>query len=91
MKARVQEVNSKMDALRGIDPQTGFRLLREGIVPALKYIMQVTPPHITVPMGYVHHLPVGLCFFAGKLQEGTLIEAAYSYEQATKHRKAPVL
>jgi len=48
-------------------------------------------PHITVPMGYVHHLPVGLSFFSGKLKEGTLIEAAYSYEQATKHRKAPVL
>jgi len=48
-------------------------------------------PHITVPMGYVHHLPVGLSFFSGRLQEGTLIEAAYSYEQATKHRKAPVL
>ena len=48
-------------------------------------------PHITVPMGYVHHLPVGISFFSGKLQEGKLIEAAYSYEQATKHRKAPVL
>ncbi|MEW6990111.1 amidase [Colwelliaceae bacterium 6441] len=48
-------------------------------------------PHITVPMGYVHHLPVGLSFFSGKLQEGVLIEAAYSYEQATQHRKSPKL
>ena len=48
-------------------------------------------PHITVPMGYVHGLPVGLSFFSGKLQEGILIEAAYSYEQATKHRKSPEL
>jgi amidase len=48
-------------------------------------------PHITVPMGYIHSLPVGLSMFSGKLKEGTLIEAAFSYEQATKHRIAPKL
>lgn len=48
-------------------------------------------PHITVPMGYVHGLPVGISFFSGKLQEDVLIEAAYSYEQATQHRVAPKL
>jgi len=48
-------------------------------------------PHITVPMGYVHGLPVGLSLFSGKLKEGVLIEAAYSYEQATKHRRPPKL
>jgi amidase/aspartyl-tRNA(Asn)/glutamyl-tRNA(Gln) amidotransferase subunit A len=48
-------------------------------------------PHITVPMGYVHGLPVGLSLFSGKLQEGILIEAAFGYEQATKHRVAPKL
>jgi len=48
-------------------------------------------PHITLPMGYVHGLPVGLSMFSGKLQEGGLIEAAFGYEQATKHRVAPKL
>ncbi|WP_206483476.1 amidase [Thalassotalea sp. G2M2-11] len=48
-------------------------------------------PHITVPMGYIHGLPVGMSFFSGKLSEGTLIEAAYSFEQATKVRQAPRL
>lgn len=48
-------------------------------------------PHITVPMGYIHGLPVGLSMFSGKLQEGKLIEVAYGYEQATLHRRAPVL
>lgn len=48
-------------------------------------------PHITLPMGYVHGLPVGLSMFSGELTEGVLIEAAYSYEQATLHRKAPKL
>lgn len=46
-------------------------------------------PHITVPMGFVHHLPVGLSFFAGKLSEPTLIEAAFAFEQATLKRKTP--
>jgi Asp-tRNA(Asn)/Glu-tRNA(Gln) amidotransferase A subunit family amidase len=48
-------------------------------------------PHITLPMGYVHGLPVGLSMFSGKLKEGTLIEAAFGYEQATKHRVPPNL
>ncbi len=46
-------------------------------------------PAITVPMGHIHGLPVGLSFFAGAYQEPTIIEAAYAYEQQTKHRKAP--
>ncbi|WP_286234729.1 amidase [Thalassotalea sediminis] len=48
-------------------------------------------PHITVPMGFVKHLPVGISFIGGFLQEGKLIEAAYSYEQATQHRRSPKL
>ena len=48
-------------------------------------------PHITVPMGYVHHLPVGISMFGAKLSEGTLIEAAFGFEQATLHRQPPKL
>lgn len=48
-------------------------------------------PHITIPMGYVHGLPVGISMFSGKLQEGVLIETAYGYEQATLHRVSPKL
>lgn len=46
-------------------------------------------PHITVPMGDIHGLPVGLSFAASAYQEGTIIGMAYAYEQATKHRKIP--
>lgn len=46
-------------------------------------------PHITVPMGDVHGLPVGLSFIGSAYQEGQLISLAYSYEQATKKRKLP--
>jgi amidase len=46
-------------------------------------------PHITVPMGDIHGLPVGLSFVASAYQEGTIIGMAYAYEQSTKHRKIP--
>jgi amidase len=46
-------------------------------------------PHITVPAGYVHGLPVGLSFFAGAWTERKLITYAYAFEQATKARKPP--
>ena len=48
-------------------------------------------PNITVPMGYVEGLPVGISFFAGAWSEPQLIEMAYAYEQGTKFRKAPKL
>jgi amidase len=46
-------------------------------------------PHITVPAGYIHGLPVGISFFAKAWQEPTLIKLAYAFEQATKTRKPP--
>ena len=46
-------------------------------------------PHITVPMGFVEQLPVGISFFAGARQEDRLIRAAYNYEQASHQRRAP--
>lgn len=46
-------------------------------------------PHVTVPAGYVHGLPVGLSFVGGAYSEASLIGMAYAYEQATLHRKAP--
>jgi amidase len=48
-------------------------------------------PNITVPMGAVHGLPVGLSFFASALSEPTLIEITFAYEQATRHRRPPSL
>ncbi|MFO0377891.1 MAG: amidase, partial [Cyclobacteriaceae bacterium] len=46
-------------------------------------------PSITVPMGFVEELPVGVSFMASAWQEPKLIEIAYAYEQATRHRQAP--
>ena len=46
-------------------------------------------PHITVPMGQVRKLPVGLSLVGAAWSEGKLISYAYAFEQATHHRKAP--
>jgi amidase len=46
-------------------------------------------PHITVPMGTVQELPVGLSFMASAYQEPLLFTVAYAYEQASKKRKQP--
>jgi amidase len=46
-------------------------------------------PHITVPMGTVHDLPVGLSFIAGAYREDEIIKLGYAFEQATKKRTPP--
>jgi len=47
-------------------------------------------PAIQVPMGYTHGtLPAGMTFFGRAWSEATLIKLAYSYEQATHHRRPP--
>lgn len=46
-------------------------------------------PSITVPMGFIEELPVGISFFGKAWSEPVLIEIAYAYEIGTQHRKAP--
>ncbi len=46
-------------------------------------------PHITVPMGFIHELPIGFSFFSTAYSEPELIKLAFAFEQATKIRKAP--
>jgi amidase len=46
-------------------------------------------PSIAVPMGFINELPVDVSFFGKAWSEPVLIEIAYSYEQASKIRKAP--
>ena len=46
-------------------------------------------PHITVPMGLFHGLPIGVSFYAGPYSEPTLISIAYAYEQASLKRQKP--
>ena len=46
-------------------------------------------PNITIPMGNIHGLPVGLSFFGRAWSEPTLIEIAYGFEQKSNARIVP--
>jgi amidase len=46
-------------------------------------------PHITVPMGLVSGLPIGLSFLGGPYQEALLVGLAYAYEQTSSLRQKP--
>lgn len=46
-------------------------------------------PHLTVPMGLVEGLPVGLSFIGPAWSEADLLAAGYAYEQATHRRRPP--
>jgi Asp-tRNA(Asn)/Glu-tRNA(Gln) amidotransferase A subunit family amidase len=49
-------------------------------------------PAATVPMGFVDdRWPAGLQLLARPYAESVIFQAAYAYEQATQHRRSPVL
>ena len=46
-------------------------------------------PSITVPMGNIDGLPVGILFYAEAWSEGKLINMAYTFEQKNPQRLVP--
>ncbi|PKP80122.1 MAG: amidase [Alphaproteobacteria bacterium HGW-Alphaproteobacteria-18] len=46
-------------------------------------------PHLTVPMGEVHGIPIGLSFMGGKDTDAAILAYGYAYEQATGLRPDP--
>jgi len=46
-------------------------------------------PHVTVPAGMCHGLPVALSFFGKAWHDGNLLGFAFAFEQATQARRAP--
>ncbi|MDX1684848.1 MAG: amidase [Saprospiraceae bacterium] len=85
----------KLDAIVGA---TGSPAWKTDLINGDHYMLSTSSPaamagypNLTVPMGYIDGLPVGISFFGRAWSEGTLIELAYAYEQETAHRKAPGL
>ena len=70
-----------------IDPVDGDHFLGEGYGIAAV----AGTPSLTVPMGEVHGLPVGIVFLGPAWSESRLIGLAYDFEQATHARRAPAL
>lgn len=46
-------------------------------------------PHLTVPMGTVKSIPIGLSFIGGKDQDAAVLSYGFAYEQATNLRAEP--
>lgn len=46
-------------------------------------------PHITVPMGHVHGIPIGVSIMGGANQDAEILSYGYAYEQASLKRKDP--
>ncbi len=46
-------------------------------------------PHLSVPMGTVHGVPIGLSFIGGKDDDAAVLSYGYAYEQAAPHRANP--
>jgi amidase len=69
-----------------IDPVLGDRFVGGG---AGEPAAVAGYPHLTVPMGYVRGLPVGLSFVGAAWSEARLLAYGYAFEQATKVRRAP--
>jgi amidase len=73
-------------------------LIKDGVNPP--FVDQKGAPHlntflvfvptIVVPAGFTRdNLPAGVCFVGRPYDDGNLIKYAYSYEQATHHRRPP--
>ncbi len=96
LRAAVHElmVGERLDALVYPTWSNPPRLIGDLNTPDGNNSWQLSPPTgfpaITVPMGWVRdHLPVGLQLLGDAWSEGRLIELAYAYEQATRHRHPP--
>jgi len=46
-------------------------------------------PNLTVPMGLVGKIPVGLSFMGAKDSDAKILSYGYAYEQASRARTAP--
>jgi amidase len=68
-----------------IDPVSGDHFVGGNSTPAAV----AGYPSISVPMGFVFGLPVGLSFIGRAWSEPVLVRLAHSYEQATRHRRPP--
>ena len=97
-ESRKNGIDRVMDKhnLDGLIAQTGGPAWQTDLVHGDRYELGSSSPaaisgypSITVPMGNIKGLPVGISFFGKAWSEPTLIEMAYAFEYGTKHRIIP--
>lgn len=82
----------QLDALVAPTTGTAWPIRREGDdFPGESYSVAAVAgyPSLSVPMGQINGLPVGLLFMGTAWSEPKLIEMAYAYEQRTRARRPP--
>lgn len=73
-------------------PQLASDVRVEDAGQSLRFATASGYPAITVPMGFTQDaLPIGLSFLGRGWTDAGLLRVAYAYEQATRHRRPPVL
>jgi amidase len=99
--AMAAAVKSAMDR-QGVDaliyptwsqlPQFANRIEPQEAGQTLRFATASGFPAITVPMGFsAEGLPLGVSFLGRAWAEAQVLRLAYGYEQATRHRRPPVL
>ena len=95
-KEGIDAMLAKAGAQIMVEPSYGAGWLIDGVYgdnyngPSSSELPAVSGyPNLTVPMGLVRGLPVGLSFIGTAHSEATLLGAGYVYEQASKARVAP--
>jgi amidase len=68
-----------------IDPVSGDHFVGGNSTPAAVSGY----PSLSVPMGFVFGLPVGVSFIGRAWSEALLVRLAFAFEQATRHRRPP--
>ena len=86
-------VGNKLDALIMNTDEPSFRLdlIKGDNDTSTSSFLPATAgyPHLTVPMGYIHELPVGLSFVGPAWSDAKLLALGYAFEQATHARRPP--
>ncbi len=73
-------------------PQLASNVTLQTSGQTLRFASATGFPAITVPMGFTTEvLPAGLSLLGRKWADAALLRMAYAFEQATKHRRPPVL
>lgn len=73
-------------------PQRTSNVNVAGAGQTLRFATASGNPALTVPMGFTQEgLPLGLSVLGRKWSEAGLVRVAYAYQQATGHRRPPVL
>ncbi len=96
-KEGIEAMLAAADVVALVAPTTGPAVLIDavgnggggGSIGATGFAAVAGTPHLTVPMGAVKGLPVGLSFLGPAWSEARLLGLGYAYEQASHARVAP--